>query len=111
MYVTGKSIDRRTFLKGAGASVALPFLAAMVPALKASAALRPSRRMGFFYVPNGIHPPSFHPAGKGGTEYQFTPVLGPLASIREHVTVLTGLSNIAPQRGAEAAIPAPIPAG
>ncbi|MDE0038825.1 MAG: DUF1552 domain-containing protein [Gammaproteobacteria bacterium] len=99
MYVTGKAIDRRTFLKGAGATVALPFLGAMVPAMKASAASRPTPRMGFFYVPNGIHPPSFHPAGEGGSGYKFTPVLEPLAPIREHVTVVTGLSNIATARG------------
>jgi len=99
MFITKKSLDRRTFLKGTGAIVALPFLGAMVPALNASAASRPVQRMGFFYVPNGIYPPSFHPAGVGGPDYAFTPVLEPLASIREHVSVLTGLSNIATARG------------
>ena len=99
MFITKKALDRRTFLKGTGAIVALPFLGAMVPALSASAASRPVQRMGFFYVPNGIYPPSFHPAGVGGPDYAFTPVLEPLASIREHVSVLSGLSNIATARG------------
>ena len=99
MFITRKALDRRTFLKGTGAVVALPFLGAMVPALASSSATRPTERMGFFYVPNGIHPPSFHPAGEGGSDYAFTPVLEPLASIREHVTVVTGLSNIATARG------------
>ena len=98
MFITKKALDRRTFLKGTGAVVALPFLGAMVPALASSAA-HPTRRMGFFYVPNGIYPPSFHPAGEGGPDYALTPVLEPLASIREHVTVVTGLSNIATARG------------
>ena len=98
MFITKKALDRRTFLKGTGAIVALPFLGAMVPALASSSA-RPTQRMGFFYVPNGIYPPSFHPAGEGGPDYAFTPVLEPLASIREHVTVITGLSNIATARG------------
>ena len=99
MFITKKSIARRTLLRGAGAAVALPFLGAMVPALNAAPALRPIPRIGFFYVPNGIHPPSFHPAGDGGTAYAPTPVLAPLEAVREHVTVLTGLSNLATARG------------
>ncbi len=99
MVITGKSISRRHLLRGAGAAIALPYLGAMVPALKASAAPQPARRLAFFYVPNGIVPDSFHPAGEGGTGYELTPVLEPLASVREHVTVLSGLSNIATARG------------
>lgn len=99
MVISGKSINRRHLLRGAGAAVALPFLSAMVPALQARAVPQPARRLAFFYVPNGIVPDSFHPAGDGGRDYALTPVLAPLASVREHVTVLSGLSNIATARG------------
>jgi len=50
--ITGKSLQRRTFLRGIGTAVALPFLDAMTPALAAPA--KPPVRMGFAYVPNGI---------------------------------------------------------
>src|ERR671910_1252731 len=52
MIITGKSLPRRTFLKGVGAAVALPFLDSMVPAFAAPA--RPPVRLAFLYVPNGI---------------------------------------------------------
>ena len=99
MFITGKAISRRHLLRGSGAAVALPFLGAMVPALRASAATRPPPRLAFFYVPNGIVPASFHPEGNGGPDYALTPVLTPLKSVRHHVTVLSGLSNIATARG------------
>lgn len=99
MFITNKSLDRRTFLRGAGATIALPFVSAMVPAFNAVAATTPVQRLGFFYAPNGIYPPSFHPAGDGGTDYTLTPVLKPLDTVRQHVNVLTGLSNIATARG------------
>ena len=73
MFITKLSLDRRTFLRGAGVAVALPFLDAMVPAL--DAAPTAPRRLGFVYVPNGMWPPNFHPEGNGGASYQITPVL------------------------------------
>ncbi len=51
-YVTRKAIARRTFLRGAGAAVALPMLDAMVPAF--SQAPAPVPRLGFVYVGNGV---------------------------------------------------------
>ena len=56
MIITKLSLPRRTFLRGAGAAVALPLLDAMVPALTAIAATpaKPVRRFGAVYVPNGI---------------------------------------------------------
>ena len=99
MFITNKAISRRQLLRGSGAAVALPFLGAMVPALGANPAPRMPPRLAFFYVPNGIVPASFHPAGDGGRDYALTPVLAPLESVRNHVTVLSGLSNIATARG------------
>jgi hypothetical protein len=95
MINTGKSLARRTFLRGAGVAVALPFLDAMVPALRAAAGSGAGvQRMGFFYVPNGMFLPNFHPGGNGGTNYAFTPILKPLEPFREKINVLSGLSNL-----------------
>ena len=92
MMITKMSMPRRTFLRGVGAAIALPWLDAMRPAL--SAATISPQRLGFFYVPNGMYLPNFHPAGNGGTSFELTPVLTPLASVREHVVVVSGLSNM-----------------
>ncbi len=104
MIVTHRALSRRTVLRGLGATVALPLLDAMVPALSATAravtTLVP--RLAFFYVPNGILPRSFHPGGNGGSDFELTPVLSPLAPFRDQMTVLTGLSNsgvISPNEG------------
>ena len=51
-------------------------------------------RLGFVYVPNGMFLPNFHPAGEGGTTFELTPVLQPLEPLREHVVVVSGLSNM-----------------
>src|SRR5207249_12096470 len=93
MIITKRALPRRTFLRGMGAAVALPFLDAMTPALSAASSTPPAR-LGFFYVPNGMYLPNFHPAGDGGTAFEFTPVLKPLEPFREHVTVVSGLSNL-----------------
>jgi hypothetical protein len=95
MIITKMALPRRTFLRGIGGAIALPLLDSMVPALKAAAA--PSGgvpRLGFFYVPNGMFLPNFHPAGDGGKAFELTPVLKPLEALREHVNVISGLSNL-----------------
>ena len=95
MIVTKKYLPRRTVLRGLGATVALPFLNAMAPALTAAArtAAAPIPRMGFFYVPNGMFLPNFHPAGDGGKSFAFTPTLKPLEPFKDQIVVLSGLSN------------------
>jgi uncharacterized protein DUF1552 len=93
MIITKLSLPRRTFLQGVGASLALPFLDAMTPALSAAPAAGP-QRLGFVYVPNGMFLPNFHPAGPGGTSYELTPILKPLEGLREHVVVVSGLNNM-----------------
>jgi hypothetical protein len=92
MFITKMSLPRRTFLRGMGATIAVPLLDAMVPALSAAAA--PVPRMGFFYVPNGMYLPNFHPAGAGGTGFAFTPTLKPLEPFRKDLVVVSGLSNL-----------------
>ena len=56
MFITKKSLPRRTFLRGTGAALALPLLDAMVPALTAQlrTAAAPVTRFGFIYVPHGV---------------------------------------------------------
>jgi hypothetical protein len=96
VIITKMALPRRTFLRGLGATIALPVLDAMVPALSASAqsAGAPVPRMGFFYVPNGVYLPSFHPEGNGGTDFALTPTLQPLEPFRRQLTVVSGLSNL-----------------
>jgi len=93
MMIKKLALDRRTFLRGMGATIALPLLDAMVPALKA-ATTTPAMRLGFFYVPNGMYLPNFHPAGEGGTNFTFTPILKPLEGFRSQINVISGLSNL-----------------
>ena len=90
-YVTGKSIARRTFLRGAGAAVALPLLDAMVPAFGQAPA--PVPRLGFVYVGNGIIHDDWKPATTG-RDFALPPNLLPLADVRGQMNVLTGLSHL-----------------
>jgi hypothetical protein len=94
--ITKMALPRRTFLRGVGVTIALPLLDAMVPALTAASKTPAggTMRVGFFYVPNGMYLPNFHPAGPGGKSFALTPILQPLEPLREHLTVLTGLSNV-----------------
>lgn len=95
MFITKLALPRRTFLRGVGATVALPLVDAMVPALTATvkAAVAPIPRMGFFYVPNGMFLPNFHPRDDGGANFEFTPILKPLEPFRNQLVAVSGLSN------------------
>src|SRR5512132_1403176 len=92
MIVTKKALPRRTFLRGMGATLALPLLDAMVPAMTALAATpaAPVRRLGFIFVPMGCDITRWTPSGndKLGT---LSPILSPLAPVKDHVTVLTNM--------------------
>src|ERR1039458_7262023 len=67
MTITRKALHRRSFLRGMGAVVGLPFLDAMVPAMAIgqARAARPPLRMAFAYVPNGIIMEQWNPAYEG----------------------------------------------
>ena len=95
MIVTKKALPRRTVLRGIGATVALPFLDAMAPALTATArtAANPLPRLGFVYAPTGMFLPNFHPVGGGGRGFEMSPILKPLEPYREQMVVVSGLSN------------------
>jgi len=94
MFITKKHLSRRIFLKGAGVSVALPFLESMVPAQtplsKTAAAGTP--RFGFVYVPHGSIIKDWTPA-KEGVGFEFSSILKPLEPFRNQLNVITGLYN------------------
>jgi hypothetical protein len=92
MFVTGKSIGRRTFLYGTGAAFALPFLDAMAPAF-ASGAARPTR-MAFFQVPNGIMnlQNEFSPKAEGALT-ELPPILQPLEDFKDRLLTFSGLDS------------------
>ena len=94
MMITKQAIPRRTVLRGMGATLALPFLDGMVPALTAMAktAARAVPRMVAVYVPNGIMMEYWTPAAEGRA-YEFTPILKPLEAYRDHLLVVSGLDN------------------
>jgi hypothetical protein len=86
-------LSRRTFLRGAGALVALPFLEAMLPRSARAQAAAAAKRFVAWYVPNGIEMAGWTPAATG-PDWVPTPILQPLASLRSEVLVLSGLANL-----------------
>lgn len=94
MVIFKKAIPRRTFLRGVGATVALPLLDAMIPALGNSTevASKSPVRLGIVYVPNGIIMDKWTPATEGSA-YALTPTLQPLAAFRDRFLVLSGLAQ------------------
>ncbi len=92
--MTRKHLPRRTFLRGLGASVALPLLDAMSPAWAARrAGQKPPVRAAFIYVPNGIIMERWTPAA-AGSGYELPPILKPLAGLRQDFLLLTGLAQV-----------------
>ena len=94
MIITKKAIPRRTVLRGLGATVALPLLDGMVPALTAltRTAAQPVKRFGVVYVPNGVVISKWTPAAEGSA-FELTPILEPLAPFRDKMLVVSGLSQ------------------
>ncbi|PYS28187.1 MAG: hypothetical protein DMG11_13625 [Acidobacteria bacterium] len=90
MIVMKKALSRRTFLRGLGATLALPLLDAMFPALSAMAATSasPVRRLGFVYIPMGANIAEWTPKGIGRIT-ELSPTLASLMPFLDQVTVLT----------------------
>jgi len=101
-FLTRKHLSRREVLKGAGATIALPLLDAMIPARTALAqtAAASSPRLGFVYFPHGALQDEWQPT-RVGRDFDFPFILKPLESLREHVTVVSGLRN----KGGESSSP------
>ena len=95
MIVTKRHLQRRTFLRGLGTTLALPFLDAMVPAFAAPklGATKPIVRMGFLYVPNGIIAAGWTPKTEGAG-FEFNSTMKALEPLRENTLVLSGLAQI-----------------
>jgi len=94
MFIMKKHLARRTFLRGVGATVALPLLDSMVAAqtpLRQSAAA-PKPRFLAFYIPHGATMDKWTPA-KEGTGFEFTEILKPLEPFRDRVNVVSGLAH------------------
>ena len=116
MFLTKKHLSRRTVLRGAGATLALPLLDAMIPAATALAqtAAVPKLRMGFFYIPHGaimgntVHGPDMDrwtPSG-AGADFRLSPILKALEPHKRYVTSFGNLQNQAMVGGVHSLAPA-----
>lgn len=87
-------LDRRTFLKGVGTTMALPVLDAMLPAngWAAGSSTGAPNRMLFVFFPNGAIMPDWTPTAEG-TNFPLSPTLEPLADVRQKLCVLSGLGQ------------------
>jgi hypothetical protein len=94
MIITKTALPRRTILRGLGAAVALPLLEAMVPAATALAQTpaKPIRRLSLVYIGNGAAVGLWSPT-EVGRDFTLSPILAPLAEIRDAVTIVSGLEN------------------
>jgi len=99
MIITKMALPRRTFLRGIGATLALPLLDAMVPALSAMSrtAATPVHRLGFLYLPNGVAMNHtginyWKPAGEGG-DFELSPILAPLAGASTSISTLSVVTS------------------
>src|SRR3954464_90382 len=90
MVITKMALPRRTFLRGLGATVALPLLDAMAPAMAAQP--KAALRFAAIYVGNGANMNDWTPSSEGAG-FTFSPILKPLEAFREQTLVVTGLDN------------------
>jgi hypothetical protein len=96
LIISKRRLPRRTFLRGAGACIALPLLDAMVPALAQSSARTP-KRLGFIYMPNGVAMNfdgiNFWTPKSVGKNLELSRILTPLASYKNQLTAISGLAH------------------
>jgi hypothetical protein len=103
MVITKRALPRRTFLRGVGATVALPLLDAMIPAGTALAQT-PLRtpRFGFMYIPHGADMASWTPTASG-TNFELSPTLRTLAPFKDSMVVISNLRRAGGQAEMHAA--------
>ncbi len=91
-FITRKALPRRTFLRGMGATLALPLLDAMLPAATAfaRAAAHPAKRLGYVFMPMGCDLSRWTPPGTETLD-ELSPILSSLAPVKQHVTVISNL--------------------
>lgn len=92
MILTKKALARRTFLRGFGATIALPLLDAMIPAATAMTrtAAAPVRRLGYVFMPMGCDIGRWTPAG-GERLGELSPILASLEPVKDHISVISNL--------------------
>src|SRR5258705_1068195 len=90
MMITKRALPRRMFIRGMGATLALPFLDAMAPAMSPPSKAAP--RFAAIYCGNGANMFDWTPAEEGAG-FTFSPILKPLEPFREQTLVVTGLDN------------------
>src|SRR5476651_888077 len=91
--IRNRSLSRRSFLRGAGVALALPFLDAMLPAVARSQGVAPTpRRMVAIQTNQGIMPQFFFPQ-RAGRDYELTPYLDILRDFKNDMTVFSGVSH------------------
>jgi len=86
-----KQIPRRTFLRGCGAALALPFLDAMQ--VRGAKAAKVPKRVAFFYTPNGVAQKAWHPA-EAGHNFALSQTLQPLEPLRNKISLFTNLGRV-----------------
>jgi len=93
MIITKKALPRRTFLRGMGATLALPLLDAMIPAATAATGTpaRPVRRLGYVFMPMGCDQSRWTPTAADGRLTGMSPILSALEPLKNDFTVLTNL--------------------
>ena len=93
-FITKRHLPRRTFLRGVGATVALPLLDSMLPAQTrlSKTAAAPKNRLGCIYVPHGATMYKWTPE-KNGTDFELPEILAPLQKIRDRVTIISNLAH------------------
>jgi hypothetical protein len=92
-----KPLSRRTLLRGAGVSLALPWLEAMAPAANAATPKLPVR-LAVLYMPNGVNEKAWAPEGSGAN-FRLSPTLQPLAPFKDRIIVTQNLWNAAAKDG------------
>ena len=90
MFLTKKHLPRRTFLRGVGATLALPLLDSMVPAFAST--VRQGQRLGFVYVPHGAIMARWTP-DTAGRDFELKEILQPLAPFRDRLSIVSGLHH------------------
>src|SRR5262249_26249053 len=94
MFIKKLHLSRRAMLRGLGATIALPLLDSMVPALTAlgKTAAAPVKRFGVFYVPNGMAMAWWFPKAEGPLQ-ALPGTLQSLAPYKDRVLLLGGLGD------------------
>jgi len=93
------SFSRRHFFRGLGACIALPAFSSLAHGASRSA----PTRMAVVYVPNGIIPAAFWPAGEPASAFTLSPTLSPLAKVQQQLQIISGLNDLSAEAGPDGA--------